>query len=1118
MKKLFFALVCLLLCSARAFADTAPLASIFSLQGEASVQRAGRALPASEGMRLEAGDEVVVGDPGRVALSMSDGSYMRLASNSRLTLAAADKKVGLLEGALHFFSHSEQHPTVVTEHVTAAIRGTEFSLTTDASTTTIKMMSGSVQGVSSNGVAALGAGEGARFSKGKAPEVYALMQSERTVQWSAFVPLFAPEEFAGGTDARALRLLSEGKSDEALTRLPRQETRCTMAGALRGRVLVSRGDIALGTRELERCVTSGADSGVVAAAASTLSAVKLAQGQGDESRALAQKAVALAPSSVSARLALSFALQDKGDLDGALAAVTSDTVASEDLIARRAELLFMFGRVPEARELLESLRDRSWYAETVYGFVLMGDRSFDQAEGAFSRAAQMEPGAGLPQMGLGLVEVNRGNLEEGRNRFEKATVLEPSRSLYRSYLAKSYFEADSYDPAEPEYARAIELDPNDPTPHLYRSFMRLAENKPVEALRDIEAARDLSDKRDVYRSKFLLDEDSATQSASLARVYRELGFTQRGRIEAVSAIYDDYQNASAHRLLSETDMAVLTAPSALSERRIADLFSPLSINVADSIGTNVSLNEYSALFERDGWRTGITGNYSSYDDQFVEGILSANKSGNVLTALTASGVHGDGAVDDPRSNEGRAGISVQAQPTWGDRLLGEIRGVFYDSDQTDENDTYASGTFNGSYLHKFSPETSIIAQTSYRRGKDRLTRPDNNSSLHLTSPDGSLDEFTDARYDQKQSQYESAAENELQLIDRTGVVTSVLTGRYSNYDLDAYDHSTLLNDDVGILDDLGVEFSSSASNNVVTSGVDYLATVRATDSVSLNVGADYSHVGFAARQESPFVDDDQSNSKVTPQGGIVFQPSSALIARVGYGQNLGRSSFSALASVEPTLIGGISQRYQDINPGVIAQNFGTGLDFQPWRSTYIGGEWVRRWLEDPRVPAVYTADIDFNEASVSTDVEYSDRDNVSVQQDLVSAYVYQIVTDTFVLGNDYRYARNTVGLPDDSFIKGHRNRAFGRYFFTNMFFAQAGGTYLYQDRAGYELDGVPNGSDAGWMFDAALGYRLPTRHGFITAGVNNIFGQDFVLEQAVFNENAIVVNDPIFELAARINF
>ena len=1121
MKKLISALWCLVVFADYALADPTPVASVFSLQGGALVRRQGAELRATEGMSLQAGDEIVVNDPGRVALALSDGSYMRLASNSRLTLSSADKEVGLLEGALHFFSHSEQHPTVVTEHVTAAIRGTEFTLTTDSRITTISMMSGSVQGASEGGIAALSAGQGARFSKGKAPQVYALLQSDRSVQWSAFVPLFGQEEvaqLAHPAETRAAKLLTEGKAQEALKLLPNGERQCSMAGVFRARVLVSQGDLSQGVRALEGCMNSGIDTRVVAAAASTLSAVRLAQGEGESSREFARRAVSADPSSAGALLALSFALQDKGDLDGALAVVTDTTVVSEDLTARRAELLFMFGRVPEARALLETLTSRSWYAETVYGFVIMADRSFDEAEAAFTRAVEMEPGAGLPQMGLGLVAVNRGNLEAGRSRFEKATVLEPSRSLYRSYLAKSYFESDSYDQAEPEYARAIELDPNDPTPHLYRSFMRLAENKPVEALRDIETARDLSDKRDVYRSKFLLDEDSATQSASLSRVYRELGFTQRGRIEAVSAIYDDYQNASAHRLLSETDMAVLTAPSALSERRIADLFSPLSINVADSIGTNVSLNEYSALFERDGWRTGITGNYSSYDDQFVEGILSANKSGNVLTALTASGVHGDGAVDDPRSNEGRAGISFQAQPTWGDRFLAELRGVFFDNDQTEEDDTYASGTFNGSYLHKFSPETSVIAQTSYRRGRDRVTRPENQADIHFSSPDGSIDDFTEALYDQKQSQYEAAAENELQLIDKTGMVTSVLTGRYSNYDLDAYDHSTLRNDDLGILDDLGVEFESTSRGDVVTSGVDYLATVKATDSVSLNVGADYSHVGFAARQEAPFVDEDLYNAKLTPQGGIVYRPGNFLLARVGYGQNLGRSSFSSLASVEPTLIGGISQRYQDINPGVIAENFGGGLDLQPWRSTYIGAEWVRRWLDDPRVPAVYNADVDFANSTVTTDVEYSDRDSVSVQQDLLSAYIYQIVTEKFVLGNDYRYVSNTVGSPDDSFLKNHRNRAFGRYFFTNMFFAQAGASYLYQDRTGYELDGVPNGSDAGWLFDAAIGYRLPTRHGFITAGVNNIFGRDFVLEQAVFNDNAIVVNDPIFELAARINF
>ena len=182
MKKLIATLCAFLVYADPVVADVSSVASVFSMQGGALVRRKGADLPAREGMSLEAGDEIVVDDPGRVALALSDGSYIRLASNSRLTLSAADKRVGLLEGALHFFSHSEQHPTVVTEHVTAAIRGTEFTLTTDRGSTTIAMMSGSVQGVSEGGLADLSGGQGARFAKGRSPQVYALLQSDRTVQ------------------------------------------------------------------------------------------------------------------------------------------------------------------------------------------------------------------------------------------------------------------------------------------------------------------------------------------------------------------------------------------------------------------------------------------------------------------------------------------------------------------------------------------------------------------------------------------------------------------------------------------------------------------------------------------------------------------------------------------------------------------------------------------------------------------------------------------------------------------------------------------------------------------------------------------------------------------------
>ena len=1122
MKNLALTLALVFITVTNVNAQSGTVAKVFSMQGSATVNRGSESIPATEAMELKSGDEIVVGDPGRVALELTGGSYIRLASGSRMKLPKQEGAVGLLDGTLHFFSHSEQHPTIETEHVTAAIRGTEFTLATSSTTTTINMLTGSVQGTSPGGSASLSGGQGARFAKGKAPEVYALIQSDRSVQWSAFIPLLGSADDLGlppnSPAARAFELAQHGKTSEALRHLPAEKERCTASSVLRARILVSQGDIARGAEILTACEKNGENSGVKASATSTLSLVRLAQGNGDDARKLSAEATQLNPNNSTARFARSLALQDRGDLEGALAVVEGGDPNDSTLTARRAEVLFMFGRVPEARAILESIPQRSWYADTVYGFVLMGDRSFDQAEAAFTRAANEEPGAGLPQMGLGLIAVNNGDLEAGRARFERAAVLEPSRSLYRSYLAKAYFEDDTYAPAEPEYERAIELDPNDPTPHLYRSFMRLAENRPVEALHDIEAARDLSQKRDVFRSKFLLDEDSAVQSASLARVYRELGFSQRGRIEAISAIYDDYKNSSAHRLLSETADSVFLAPSAVSERRISDLFAPLSINVADSIGTNVSLNEYSSLFEKDGWRTGVNAEYSSYHDQFVTGILSANKTGNLVTSLSASGVQGNGAVEPPRSNEGRAGIMLQAQPSWADRFLVEARGVFFDSDQTQDSTNYASGTFIGSYVHKFSPDTSVVAQTSYRRGRDRYTSPEENSEVYFTSPDGFLNDLTAARFDQQETMYESASENELQLIDKTGIVTSVLTGRYSYYDLNNYDHSTLLNDDLNFLDDLGVEFESTGENNVASGGADYLATIKASDTVLLNAGADYSYISFAAAQEAPFYNEDNHNSRLTPKGGVIYRPSNRAMARVGYGQYMGRSAFSSLASVEPTLVGGINQVYQDGNPGVIAQNFGTGLDVQPWDSTYLGAEWTRRWLDDPTNEAVYTADYNPDTNSITTDVLYKDRYNVDVMQDFISAYVYHIFDNQFVVGNDYRYGRNDAGSPDDFFLENHRNRSFGRYFFTNMFFLQSGATYLYQDRTGYEEIGVPNGSDSGWMFDAAIGYRLPTRHGFLTAGVNNIFGQDFVLEQGVFNERSIVINDPMVELAAKFNF
>ena len=36
-----------------------------------------------------------------------------------------------------------------------------------------------------------------------------------------------------------------------------------------------------------------------------------------------------------------------------------------------------------------------------------------------------------------------------------------------------------------------------------------------------------------------------------------------------------------------------------------------------------------------------------------------------------------------------------------------------------------------------------------------------------------------------------------------------------------------------------------------------------------------------------------------------------------------------------------------------------------------------------------------------------------------------------------------------------------------------------------------SGNDQFWVIDAAISYRLPKRHGFITVGANNLFDESF---------------------------
>ncbi len=1093
---------------------------IFTVDGSATIKRGGDSIQVTKGLEIQEGDELVTGEPGRVAVELPDGSYIRVASGSTLRIIPEEKKLGLFEGALHFLSHAEKHPVIVTEQVTASIRGTEFTLVTSKLETTISMFSGTVAASGKGGEAQLVAGQGAHFKQGRAPEIFAVLASERSVQWSMFVP-FALDGSESPLGLKAIELYRSGDVKGALGSLAISAGRnpCGPDGILRARILLTSGDPEGGIGGLTSCVDLSVPSDLRASAQTALSTAKLMQGDVAAADRLSEEALSVEPTSQNARLARSFVLQERGDLEGALSLF--EGVSDAEGIARRAELLFMLGRVPDAREILEGLAKRSWYADSVYGFVLMADRSFQEAEQAFNRALAEQPGAGLPRVGLGIIKVNRNDLAGARSEFERATVLEPSRSLYRSYLGKDYFEDDLYSGAHPEYQRAMELDPNDPTPYLYRSFMRVAENDLVGALGDINKARELSGSRNVYRSKFLLDQDSAMQSASVGRVYQQLGFKERGRIEAVTAITGDYTNPTAHRLLSQTQEDLFAADTIASEQRISNLFSPLSVNVVDSIGTGVSLNEYSQLFERDGWRTALNSFYGSASDVARSGVLSTYKNENVVLGLSADGSIGDGPSSTPRSSAGTLGFSFQGQPSWADRFLVEGRGIFTGNTDFDQSVDAMNGHVSAAYLHKFSPGVTGIVQSAYDRERENKHNPFYDQSTfysEITNGDLQSDLVT-TLLDQRTKRYETNVVTEAQLIAKLDRVNSILTLRNNSTGLDSYENSEILSDSLGRLDGAGAHLRSNGPVNLTGNSVSYLGDYAAIDAVHLQFGGEFESIEWASQDEAPFSSNSSSRSLLSPKAGIVFNPSRAVVARVGYGDSLGKGSRTDLISIEPTMIGGITQRYNDL-AGTKSQNLGFGLDLHPRESTFFGAEWTRRWLAENRSAAISEYVFDYDQGRGYSTVDLGENYDVPIGQDLLSVYGYEVLSKSLVGGVDYRFVKQDINAPNDgSLTNDHRGTAFTRYFFQNGFFLQGSAAYRYQDRRNVALSGEQpsNGSDGAWLMGAGVGYRLPTRHGLILLDLQNIFGQDISLDQTTyFNEP--VFNDPTVRLTANFNF
>ena len=741
-----------------------PAGRFASIDGEVDVQSGGAYWRTAQGDQpLCEGDTIRVGDRSRVAIQLINNAVLRIDQNTSIRLVNISSKtderswLDLVSGALQSFSRQPWLLRVTTPHLKGDIDGTEFYVQADDDRSLLIVLEGRVLVSNDKGYLALASGQAATAEAGKAPVYRIVVRPRDAVQWALYYPpvlYLRPDEFPPGPGwqgmvRRSIELYLRGDRQQAfegIATVP-ETVRDPRFFVYRASLLLAVGRVDEAGADIKRALRLAPNDGNALALQSIIAVV---QNEKDQALNVAQHAVEAAPGSATALIALSYAQQARFDLEGARASLEKAVQLDPKNAlawARLAELWSSFGRLEQALEAAQKavvLEPDLSRTQTVLGFAYLTEVKTTQAKEAFDKAIALDQADPLPRLGLGLAKIREGDLDEGRREIEVAASLDPNSSIVRSYLGKAYYEEKRMPLDEHQYVIAEELDPKDPTPWFYDAIAKQTTNRPVEALQDMQKAIELNDNRVVYRSRLSLDSDLAARSASLGRVYTDLGFQQLALVEGWKSVNTDPTNYSAHRFLADSYSVLPRHEIArVSELLQSQLLQPINTTpiqprLAESnlflISAGgpgaLSFNEFNPIFNRNGLTfqtSGLIGEHSTYGG---EGIASGVYQ---KTSFSVGGFHftTDGFRENADQRDEIANVfvqqeltpdtSIQAEYRYRDLEQGDVQQRFFTEDffralrNEEERHTFRLGA-----RHAFSPGSILLGSFTYQDSDIRL--------------------------------------------------------------------------------------------------------------------------------------------------------------------------------------------------------------------------------------------------------------------------------------------------------------------------------------------------------------------------------------------------------------
>ncbi|MCP5251503.1 MAG: FecR domain-containing protein [Burkholderiales bacterium] len=1021
-------------------------AQVVSVQGVVEVRRHQSTTwePAALETQLCAGDSLRVRTHSRAAIRLNNDSVMRLDQRTTITIPRSEENkitalIELIKGAIHIITRTPLPFKVRTPFLNAGVEGTEFSIEVEDDHARIVIFEGRVSASNAHGAMMLIGHEAAIAYQDQPPLKDIIARPLDAVQWALYYPAIighSRNQGAVETSSRlkqAEYLLSVGQADEARA-------------------------------VIKRVLADDPDNSEALALKSIIAIV-----QNDKERALelAQQAFQHDNLSAPARLALSYAQQAAFDIDAALASV-KQAVNLDPLNAliwaRLSELQMSVGELDQALESAQeavNLNPLIAKTQTVLGFAYLLKINTQTAQSIFHEAILLDQADPMPRLGLGLALIREGQLETGRIELEIAASLDPGNSLIRSYLGKAYFEEKRYSLAETQFELAKTLDPRDPTPWFYDAIQKQTQNRPVEALQDIQKSIELNDNRAVYRSKLLLDQDQAGRGSSLARIYDNLGFDKRAIMETAKSLSHDPFNHSAHRFLADTYARVPRHEAArVSELLQAQLMQPINVNpvqprlaVADlniitSTGpSGAGFNEFAPLMERNRSQfvaSGFGGNNSTFGNEIVFSKLYE-----------------------------RTSVS-----------LGQFH---YQTDGFRTNNDQNHDILNAFIQHAVTPKLNIQAEIRTRRtihgdliqdfdlGLDKPLSSQNRSREKIgddTARIGALYKITSNQNLIFSGFYSERTTNEINFLDIRNVERITKDAGFQSevqYQLLGKWLNLIAGSGIYLIDN-NINENNKRDENSRNNANGYIYT-NLIFNPNLNATLGFSYNSFSNRGHTI----DRFNPKLGLQWNILNN----FRVRFAWIENT-KAPLVVSQTIEPTQVAGFNQIFDDTN-GTQSRRIGLGLDAHYQNKLFSGFEVSSRNLI---VPTFSGNDIFFQ----------------NQKEKLYRAYLYGLLHENWVAKSEVQFeefSRAESTLTSEPHQINTLSFPTSISYFNNLgIFSNITGTFVHQevDRRGTLYEGIENF----FLVDASFGYRFPNRTGIFSIEARNIFDQDFLYRNTNF--------------------